>query len=71
MKILKNIGDGILKCIFPFRQAGKDICDCMGQLKCKGEELKGDDLKRQLAKERAERDERLIELLKQIEENTR
>lgn len=68
MKILKNIGDGILK-LSPFK--GEGIFECLGQLKCKGEELKGDDLKREIAREQAERDEKILELLKQIEENTR
>lgn len=71
MKILKNIGDGILKSIALFKPVSCDVFECFGQLKCKSEELDGDNLKRQLAQEQAERDERLFELLKQIEENTR
>lgn len=73
MNILKNIGDGILKSLSPFKQQSEGVFECLKEVKCdeSDQDLKWDDLKRELAIEKERRDERLIELLKQIEENTR
>ena len=77
MKVLKNLGDGILKFVGATKEGvgfklGDDIKDVAKTLKCSSQEDKsGDELKRQLAREQEERDNKLIELLKQIEFNTR
>lgn len=73
MNFLKIIGNGLLKCLSPFKQAGEEVCKSLGGLRCSdnGNEKTGDDLKRQIALHQAERDEEIIKLLKQIKENTR
>lgn len=70
---LKILGNGLLKCLSPFKQAGEEVCKSLGEFRCSGEDndKTGDDLKRQIAIQQEERDEEILKLLKRIEENTR
>lgn len=78
MKIFRNIADGFVKFISNVSDSvGFKLCDdakdVFGTLKCVGHEdqLSGEKLRKKLAKEQMERDERIIALLEEIESHTR
>ena len=78
--MFKQLADGILKF---FKSAKESFCLSLCEdtrevakvlkttQKDKYDDLEGDNLKREIAKDKEKRDDEMLELLKQIEENTR
>ncbi len=78
MKIFRNIVDGFVKFVsnvndsFGFKYCD-GVKDIFGSLRCakREDQLSGEKLRQNIAKEKKERDERIIALLEEIESRTR
>lgn len=75
MRVFYNIADGFVKFFKGFKEGSvlsfcDDAKEIFGTLKCSGQDIygkSGDALRRQIAKEQAERDMQKIQLLQEID----